>query len=163
MASKSYSQQTKTQVKPASNVNFECDKGIIAFNNGIVLLEHSNPLYLPMLTFLSNCCVSTALTKYPSAYYYEYLKEFWYSAKVDATNTITFTFSSFDKPLSFNLDDCSSIASLKYSKNYVSIPPKETARAGLATLGLVDEKDSTLSSTDLVNSSLLRIRYFSPI
>ncbi|GKF35708.1 hypothetical protein Tco_0112466, partial [Tanacetum coccineum] len=72
-----------------------------------------------------------------------------------ATNIITFTFSSFDKPLSFNLDDFSSIASLKYSENYVSIPPKETERAGLATLGLVDEKDSTLSSTDLVNSSLL--------
>ncbi|GKD83140.1 hypothetical protein Tco_1349979 [Tanacetum coccineum] len=73
MASKSYSQQTKTQVKPASNVNFECDK--------------------------------------------------------DATNIITFTFSSFDKPLSFNLDDFSSIASLKYSENYVSLPPKKTVRA----------------------------------
>ncbi|GJX67735.1 retrovirus-related pol polyprotein from transposon TNT 1-94 [Tanacetum coccineum] len=85
------------------------------------------------------------------------------SAEVDATNTITFSLSSFDKPLSFNLDDFSSITGLKYSENYVSVAPKEIVRAGLATLGLVDEKDSTLSSTDLINLSLLRIRYFSPI
>ncbi|GKB90990.1 hypothetical protein Tco_0963262 [Tanacetum coccineum] len=163
MVSKSSSQQTKTQVTLASNVNFEYDKGIIAFNNGIALLEHSNPLYLPMLKFLSNCYVSATLTKQPSAYYYEYLREFWYSAKVDAINTITFTLSSFDKPLSFNLDDFSSITGLKYSKNYVSLPPKETVRAGLATLRLVNKKNPNLSSTDLVNSSPLRIRYLSPI
>ncbi|GKB25667.1 hypothetical protein Tco_0865068 [Tanacetum coccineum] len=36
-------------------------------------------------------------------------------------------------------------------------------RAGLATLGLVDEKDPTLSSADLVNSSPLIKRYFSTI
>ncbi|GJU50104.1 hypothetical protein Tco_1219659 [Tanacetum coccineum] len=36
-------------------------------------------------------------------------------------------------------------------------------RAGLATLGLVDENDTTISSNDRVNSSPLRIRYFSPI
>ncbi|GJT01453.1 hypothetical protein Tco_0822622 [Tanacetum coccineum] len=41
--------------------------------------------------------------------------------------------------------------------------PSPTVRVGLATLGLVDEKDSTLSSIDLLNSSLLRIRYFSLI
>ncbi|GJY30120.1 hypothetical protein Tco_0413615 [Tanacetum coccineum] len=157
MVSKSSSQQTKTQVTLASNVNFECDKGIIAFNNGIALLEHSNPLYLPMLKFLSNCCVSATLTKQPSAYYYEYLREFWYSTDVDAINTITFTLFSFDKPLSFNLDDFSSITGLKYSENYVSLPPKEMVRARLATLGLVDEKDSTLSSTDLGSHDQLNI------
>ncbi|GJU79106.1 retrovirus-related pol polyprotein from transposon TNT 1-94 [Tanacetum coccineum] len=150
-------------VTPASNVKFECDKGIIAFNNGIALLEYSNPLYLPMLTFLSRCCVSTALTKQISACDYEYLRELWYSAKVDATNIITFTISSFDKPLSFNLDDFSSITALKYSENYVSLPPKETVRAGLASLRLVDEKNPNLSLNNLVNSSPLKIRYFSPI
>nr|GEU42803.1 hypothetical protein [Tanacetum cinerariifolium] len=35
-----------------------------------------------------------------------------------------------------------------------------TVRAALATLGLVDENEPQLSSTDLVNSSPLRIRYF---
>ncbi|GJW02096.1 retrovirus-related pol polyprotein from transposon TNT 1-94 [Tanacetum coccineum] len=65
-----------------------------------------------------------------------------YSAKVDgATNAITFTLSNFDKPLSFNLDEFSSITGLNYSKNYVSAPAKETVRAGLATLGLVDKKN----------------------
>ncbi|GKB33741.1 hypothetical protein Tco_0873142 [Tanacetum coccineum] len=112
---------------------------------------------------MKNCCVSTAFIKQPSAYYYEYLREFWYSAEVDVTNTITFTLSNFDKPLSFNLDDFSSITRLKYSENYVSIPPKEMMRARFATLGLVDEKYSTLSSIDLVNSSPLKNRYFSPI
>ncbi|GJZ77686.1 hypothetical protein Tco_0642358 [Tanacetum coccineum] len=72
-----------------------------------------------MLQFLSICCISTALTKQPSAYYLEYLKEFWYSV--------------------------------------------ETIRAGLETLRLFDEKNPDLLSTDLVNLSLLRIRYFSPI
>ncbi|GKE50875.1 hypothetical protein Tco_1486031, partial [Tanacetum coccineum] len=42
-----------------------------------------------MLKFLSNCCVSTALTKQPSAYYLEYLREFWYSAMVDAVPLIS--------------------------------------------------------------------------
>ncbi|GKB13579.1 hypothetical protein Tco_0847502 [Tanacetum coccineum] len=152
--------------KPLAEPSFTrlvAELGIIAFNNGIALLEHPNTLYLPMISSLSNCCVSTALTKQPSAYYYEYLRKFWHSAEVDATNTITFTLSNFDKPLSFNLDDFSSIIGLKYSENYISVPPKETVRAGLATLGLVDENDTTISSTDLVNSSPLRIRYFSPI
>nr|GEV48243.1 retrovirus-related Pol polyprotein from transposon TNT 1-94 [Tanacetum cinerariifolium] len=49
------------------------------------------------------------------------------------------------------------------SKNYDSFPPKEIVRAGLATLGLVDDKNPNISSTDLVNSSPLRIRYFLPI
>ncbi|GKA66646.1 hypothetical protein Tco_0766454 [Tanacetum coccineum] len=34
-------------------------------------------------------------------------------------------------------------------------------RAALATVGLVDENDPKLSSSKLVNSSLLRIKYFS--
>ncbi|GKD99079.1 hypothetical protein Tco_1382976 [Tanacetum coccineum] len=49
---------------------------------------------------------------------------------------------------------------LNYSKNYVSVPSKEIVRAGLETLGLVDENNPTLSSTSLVNSSLLRMKYF---
>ncbi|GJV86646.1 uncharacterized mitochondrial protein-like protein [Tanacetum coccineum] len=49
------------------------------------------------------------------------------------------------------------------SENLVSLPKKESVRAGLATLRLVDEKNPDLSSTDLVNSSSLKIRYFSPI
>ncbi|GKB70658.1 hypothetical protein Tco_0932070 [Tanacetum coccineum] len=162
MALESSSQQPK-QITPASNVNLECDKGIIDFSNGIALLEHPNSLYLPMLLFLSNCYISIALAKEPLAYYYEYLREFWYSAKVDSTNTITFTFSDFDKPLSFNLEEFSSITSLKYSENHISIPPKEMVRTGLAILGLFDKKNPKLLSTNLVNSSSLRIRYFSLI
>ncbi|GJX79198.1 retrovirus-related pol polyprotein from transposon TNT 1-94 [Tanacetum coccineum] len=42
------------------------------------------------------------------------------------------------------------------SENYVSIPPKETVRAELATLGLIVEKNLDLSSIDLVNSSPLK-------
>ncbi|GJV83503.1 retrovirus-related pol polyprotein from transposon TNT 1-94 [Tanacetum coccineum] len=107
--------------------------------------------------------VSTSLTKQPSAYYSKYLWEFWYTAEADTTmNTITFTLSSFNKTLSFNLDDFSTIIGLKRSENFVPLPPKETTRVALATLGLVDENDTSISYTDLINSSLLKMRYFSP-
>ncbi|GJW62638.1 retrovirus-related pol polyprotein from transposon TNT 1-94 [Tanacetum coccineum] len=48
-----------------------------------------------------------------------------------------------------------------YDKNYAPLPQKETVRATLATLGLANENDPRIPSTDLVNSSPLRIRYFS--
>ncbi|GKB09286.1 retrovirus-related pol polyprotein from transposon TNT 1-94 [Tanacetum coccineum] len=47
--------------------------------------------------------------------------------------------------------------------NFVRELTKKTVRAGLATLGLVDENNPTLSSISLVNSSLLKMKYFSPI
>ncbi|GJR55696.1 hypothetical protein Tco_1406217 [Tanacetum coccineum] len=159
MALEISSQTTKTHATPAQNVSFECDKGIISFNNEIALLEHKNPLYQPLLNFLSNYCMHTTLTKQPSAYYSKYLRKLWYSTEVDAaTNTITFTLSCFEKPLYIDLGDFSTITGLKYSENYDALPPKETVRARLATLGLVDEKNPHLTSTDLVNSSPLRIR-----
>nr|GEV77224.1 hypothetical protein [Tanacetum cinerariifolium] len=64
--------------------------------------------------------------------------------------------------MSFNLDEFSSIIGLKYCENCAPSPLKETVRDRLATLRLVDEKDTSISSTDLVNSSSLRTRYFSP-
>ncbi|GJX18142.1 hypothetical protein Tco_0218974 [Tanacetum coccineum] len=77
-------------------------------------------------------------------------------------NSITFTFSHFDKPLSFDLVVFSTIIGLKRGGNFVSVPPKETMKAGLETLGLIDENDTSISSSDLVNSSALKIRYFLP-
>ncbi|GJU50459.1 hypothetical protein Tco_1220014 [Tanacetum coccineum] len=62
-----------------------------------------------MLQFSSKCRISIALTKQPSAYYLEYLREF--------------------------------------CENIDSLPPKETMRAGLETMGLVDEKNPNLSCT----------------
>ncbi|GJY24477.1 hypothetical protein Tco_0398135 [Tanacetum coccineum] len=76
-------------------------------------------------------------------------------------NTITFSLSTFDKPLSFNLDVFSSIICLKYTENFVPLPQKETVKAALATPRLVDENDPELSLTNLVNLSSLRIQYFS--
>ncbi|GJR80408.1 hypothetical protein Tco_0151193 [Tanacetum coccineum] len=46
-------------------------------------------------------------------------------------------------------------------ENYAPLPQKEMVRAALATLGLVDKNNHKLSSTELINSSPLRIRYFS--
>ncbi|GJT83801.1 retrovirus-related pol polyprotein from transposon TNT 1-94 [Tanacetum coccineum] len=43
---------------------------------------------------------------------------------------------------------------LKRSENFVPLPPKETVKATLANLGLVDDNDTSISSTDLANSSL---------
>ncbi|GKC74937.1 hypothetical protein Tco_1125711 [Tanacetum coccineum] len=117
-----------------------------------------------MLQFLSNSSISTALTKQPSAYYSKYLREFWYTAEVDVvTKSISFTLSGFDKPISFTSDEFSSIIGLNYSEIYVPLPSKEMVRYALATLGLVDENDTSISSTHLVNSSSLKMRYFSPI
>ncbi|GKA41730.1 retrovirus-related pol polyprotein from transposon TNT 1-94 [Tanacetum coccineum] len=74
-----------------------------------------------------------------------------------ATKSITFTLSHFDKPLSFNLDVFSTVIGFERSENFVLIPPKETVKAGLATLGLTNENDTLLSSSDLINSSLVKI------
>ncbi|GKC72455.1 hypothetical protein Tco_1118338 [Tanacetum coccineum] len=125
MASES-SSQSQQQITRASNVHFECDDGIIAYNKFIAFLEHQNKLYQPMLQFLSNSCISTALTKQPSAYYAEY-----------SGNSSTLR------------------SGLNYSKNYVSVPSKEIVRAGLETLGLVDENNPTLSSTSLRSHCLI--------
>ncbi|GKB41988.1 hypothetical protein Tco_0886930, partial [Tanacetum coccineum] len=39
------------------------------------------------------------------------------------------------------------------SEKFVPLPPKETVKAALATLGLVDENDTSISSTNLANST----------
>ncbi|GJS69564.1 retrovirus-related pol polyprotein from transposon TNT 1-94 [Tanacetum coccineum] len=133
------------------------------FNNGIALLESKNTAYHPMLQFLSKSYISAALTKQPSAYYSKYLWEFWYTAEADSTtNSITFTLSNFDKPISFDLNVFSTVISLKCSENFVLIPPKETVKAGLATLGLIDENDTSISYSNLINLSPLKMRYFLP-
>ncbi|GJU58771.1 hypothetical protein Tco_1236537 [Tanacetum coccineum] len=49
MASESTSSQQTSQLSPSSKVNFRCKDDIIAFNNIVSLLEHSNDLYRPML------------------------------------------------------------------------------------------------------------------
>ncbi|GJX19598.1 reverse transcriptase domain-containing protein [Tanacetum coccineum] len=152
----SSSQQPLKQLTPASNVHFECEDGHIAFNNIITLLEYKIPLYHDMLQFLSNSCISTALTKQPSTYYSKYLREFWYTAKVEsATNTITFTLSNLDKPLSFNLEDFSSIIGLNYTDNFAPLPQMETVRDALATPRLVDENYPKLSSSKLSEKPLI--------
>nr|GEV31791.1 copia protein [Tanacetum cinerariifolium] len=44
----------------------------------------------------------------------------------------------------------------------INIKKQETVKAGLATLGLVDEEHPSHISTDLVNSSLVNVKIFSP-
>ncbi|GJT07305.1 hypothetical protein Tco_0841767 [Tanacetum coccineum] len=75
MASKSSSQSQQQQpLTRASKVHFKCGDGIIAYNNAIALLENQNDLYQPMLQFLSNSCIATALTIQPSINYLKYLR-----------------------------------------------------------------------------------------
>nr|GFA09248.1 hypothetical protein [Tanacetum cinerariifolium] len=89
---------------------------------------------------------------------------FWYIAEVEEeTKTITFLLSWCDEPMSFTQKEFISAIRLPFCKNLIHLPPKETVRAGLATLGLFDNDKPTLSSTVLVNSSPLKIKYFSPI
>ncbi|GKD33416.1 hypothetical protein Tco_1248925, partial [Tanacetum coccineum] len=41
------------------------------------------------------------------------------------------------------------------------VPQKVTVKGRLATLGLFDEDDTSLSSTDLIKSSRVKVKYFS--
>nr|GEX01066.1 hypothetical protein [Tanacetum cinerariifolium] len=118
----------------------------------------------PRPCFLSNCNICTALTKEPSAMYVEYLKDFWYTAEVDdVAKDISFSLSRFENQLSFTRFDFLTAIGLTDSKTAVPLPPKGTVRAGLATLGLVDKDKPSLTSTELVNSSPLKLKYFSLI
>ncbi|GJW61251.1 hypothetical protein Tco_0110586 [Tanacetum coccineum] len=163
MASNHFSHKQSSQLSPSSKVKFKCGDGIIAFNNAVALLEHPNVLYHPMLSFLSNYCIGTTLTIQPSAIYIEYLKQFWYITEVDKTaKTITFSLSSFEKPMTFTQDEFISAIGLPICRNVIPLPLKETVRTGMATLGLIDKDKPSLSSTVLVNSSPLKIKYFSP-
>ncbi|GJS54365.1 hypothetical protein Tco_0627727 [Tanacetum coccineum] len=163
MASESSSETQPKQLTPASNVPFQVEDCIIKFNNRVALMESKDDAYKPLLQFLKNCCISVALTKQPSAYYSKYLQEFWYTAEADiASKSITFTLLHFDKPISFDLDTFSSVIGLDHSDECVHVPPKEVVKAGLATLGLVDDDHLSISSSALINSSLVKVKYFSP-
>ncbi|GJW58121.1 hypothetical protein Tco_0104852 [Tanacetum coccineum] len=148
MASESTSSQQSQQLIPSSKVNFRCTDSIIGFNNVVALLEHSNELYRPMLNFLSNCCINRALTLQPTAMYMEYLKEFWYTAKVEEeTKTITFliscndltlvkphtiTVASFQKPLASKVPLTShmlKVAKLSEEPEQSLIPPSRESKA----------------------------------
>ncbi|GKE19701.1 hypothetical protein Tco_1427278, partial [Tanacetum coccineum] len=54
----------------------------------------------------------------------------------DATKTITFSLSSFEKPMSFTRNEFISAIGLPICENDVPLPNKETVKAGLATLVL---------------------------
>ncbi|GJW58239.1 retrovirus-related pol polyprotein from transposon TNT 1-94 [Tanacetum coccineum] len=83
-------------------------------------------------------------------------------AELDTTSKfITFTLLHFDKPLSFDCDTFSSLIGFDRSDEFVDIPSKETWKAGLATLGLVNEDHPSLSSSDLINSSPVKVKCFS--
>nr|GEU49009.1 hypothetical protein [Tanacetum cinerariifolium] len=149
------SQSQPKKLTPTLNVHFEVEDGNINFNYEIALLESKDTSYHPLLQFLKKSCISVTLTKQPSAYYLKYLRGFWYTIEVDTKmKTISFTLLNFDKPLSFDLDVFSSVIRLKPSENCVSLPLKETLITSLATLGLTNEKNPSLSSTTLINLSL---------
>nr|GEV55366.1 hypothetical protein [Tanacetum cinerariifolium] len=99
------------------------------------LAEPSFTRLVADISFISNYCINKALTLQPSAMYVEYLKEFWYTVEVEEeTKTITSLLSWWDKPLSFTQDEFISAIGLPIYKDVVPLPPKETVRAGLATL-----------------------------
>ncbi|GKC17159.1 hypothetical protein Tco_1013941 [Tanacetum coccineum] len=152
----SFSQQTEQQnphpLKAASNIQFECEDANFSFNNSVALFQSKNPLYKDMLLFLSNSCISNALTIQPSTIYTKYLRELWYTAE-DVDDTITFSLSNVEKPLSFNRDIFSSIIGLDYTKDFVSFPPHKAMKDALATLGLTDDKRLTMTSMAIAHSS----------
>ncbi|GJV91071.1 retrovirus-related pol polyprotein from transposon TNT 1-94 [Tanacetum coccineum] len=85
-----------------------------------------------------------------------YDKEFWYAAEVEEeTKTITFSLLWCDEPLFFTQKEFMSAIDLPICKDLVPLPPKETIRAGLTTLGLFNKNKPTLSSTVLPEQSLI--------
>ncbi|GJT58696.1 hypothetical protein Tco_1002229 [Tanacetum coccineum] len=62
----------------------------------------------------------------------------------EETKTITFSLSWWDKPMSFTQDEFISAIGLPICKDVVPLPPKETLRAGLATLENCISNDLTL-------------------
>ncbi|GJR16339.1 hypothetical protein Tco_0798991 [Tanacetum coccineum] len=77
-----------------------------------------------------------------------------------STNTITFILSYSSKPLSFELGNFSTITGLNYNENYDALPPMETVKAALETLGLADEKNLQFTPYELINKSSLRIEEY---
>ncbi|GJX87131.1 retrovirus-related pol polyprotein from transposon TNT 1-94 [Tanacetum coccineum] len=75
----------------------------------------------------------------------------------DATKDISFSLSHFKNQLSVNLFDFLTDIGLTDSKSVMPLPPKGTVRAGLATLGLANKDKPSLTSTELVNSSPLKL------
>ncbi|GKA29678.1 hypothetical protein Tco_0715923 [Tanacetum coccineum] len=145
MTSESTSSQQSQQLIPSSKVNFRCTDSIIGFNNAVALLEYSKESFRPMFSFLLNFCINRALTLQPTIMYVEYLKEFYYTTEVEEeTKTITFLLSWWDKPLSFTQDEFVSAIGLTICKDIVPLPPTETVRARLETLGLFDKDKPTL-------------------
>nr|GEW01286.1 integrase, catalytic region, zinc finger, CCHC-type, peptidase aspartic, catalytic [Tanacetum cinerariifolium] len=90
--------------------------------------------------------------------YVEHLKDFWYTVEVDdATKDISFSLSLFENQLSFNRFEFLSAIGLTDSKTFVLLHPKGSVRAGLPTLGLADKDKPSLTSTELVNSSPMKL------
>ncbi|GJR91371.1 hypothetical protein Tco_0215382 [Tanacetum coccineum] len=149
MDSATSSQTQPKQLPRAKNVHFEVENSVINFNNDVEsrkVVKSLGKKLSKWVLFIENLKLGRQGATDPDA----------------ATKTISFTLSCFDKLLSFDLGVFSSVIGLKPSENCVSVPPKETMKPGLATLGLFDEKHPHLSSTDLINSSPVRIKYFLP-
>nr|GEY74667.1 retrovirus-related Pol polyprotein from transposon TNT 1-94 [Tanacetum cinerariifolium] len=132
------------------------DKIPIFCGNTSAIVISNNPV-LHSRTKHIDISICTALTKEPLAMYVEYLKEFLYTAKVDdATKDISFSLP-FLKTNSPSPALIFSLLLLTDSKTDVPIPPKGTVRAELATLGLTDKDKPFLTSTEIVNSSPLKL------
>ncbi|GJY60998.1 hypothetical protein Tco_0461655 [Tanacetum coccineum] len=124
MDSESTSSQQSQQLIPSSKVNFKCEDGIIAFNNAIALLEHSNELYQPMLTKVE-----------------------------EETKIITFSLLWWDVPLSFTQKEFISAIGLPICKNPILPPPKETVRAGLVAKLYQEPEQSLIPPSGEVNAN----------
>ncbi|GJT89744.1 hypothetical protein Tco_1078589 [Tanacetum coccineum] len=92
---------------------------------------------------------------------YKYLKDFWFTTKVK-NNTITFSLSHIEEPISFDRDVFSSVIGLDYTKSYVPLPSHEAVKDAFATLGLADENRPNMTYVALAHSSPLRFKYFLP-
>nr|GEU51620.1 hypothetical protein [Tanacetum cinerariifolium] len=133
------------------------DKVPIFCDNTSAIAISNNPV-LHSMTKHIDISIYTALTKEPLTKYVEYLKDFWYTAKVDdATKDVSFSLSLFENQLIFTRFDLLSAIGLTDSKIAVPLPPKGTVRAGLATLGLTNKDKPSLTSSDNYHDASLTV------
>ncbi|GJV55932.1 hypothetical protein Tco_1456937 [Tanacetum coccineum] len=172
MASKSTSSQKSSQLSPSSKVNFKCEDGIIAFNNTVALLEHTNDLYHPMLSFLSNYCIGLEIdigiiifsylvhklqngkkNREASIYYNRFLSlifekllgENYINDSLTFVKPHTISAASFQKPLALEVDLTSHM--LKVAKLFQE--PGQSLILSSEKVNANDGADSSLSRTTM--------------
>ncbi|GJW43439.1 hypothetical protein Tco_0072238 [Tanacetum coccineum] len=154
-------------LEPAKNVAFQPVDCEMKLNNSVALLESIHKPLQDLFYYLMKSPVAVALTKEPSNYYPQYLREFWYTAEADSsTKSITFSLSTVKEKLTIDIPLFADLLGLPKGDTFVNPPSKDVLKKSFASLGLHDPKHPELTSCaqkSVANTSPLKVMYFSPV